>query len=315
MTPLLVSVIVITYNSSKTVLETLNSILIQSYGNIELIISDDCSSDNTVLVCNGWLGQHKDRFVSTNIATTERNAGISANCNRGWKAAKGEWIKLIAGDDILEKDCIKKYLEYINFHNDVHVLASRFQGFRVLEDGDRHYLQSHPHKKHFAFFTLSAEKQYRWLLTNSFNFAPSVIIKREMLESLDGFDEEFPFFEDLPMWLKITKRGIKINYLPETTVLYRIHDQSIRVASVGMFFNCNFRDSLHFFKKKHVYSHVPFYKLGFWQSEWAKSCQYWIIVKVFSNKKSWIAIFVYKLLLILDFSYLYNTLLKLTKGS
>lgn len=51
----LVSVIVITYNSSKYVLETLNSVAAQTYDNIELIISDDCSVDNTVEICRNWL--------------------------------------------------------------------------------------------------------------------------------------------------------------------------------------------------------------------------------------------------------------------
>lgn len=51
----LVSVIVITYNSSKYVLETLNSVAAQTYDNIELIISDDCSKDNTVEICRNWL--------------------------------------------------------------------------------------------------------------------------------------------------------------------------------------------------------------------------------------------------------------------
>ena len=63
----LVSVIVITYNSSKFVLETLESIYNQTYSNIELIISDDCSSDETINICQNWLYKNKNRFKNIEL--------------------------------------------------------------------------------------------------------------------------------------------------------------------------------------------------------------------------------------------------------
>ena len=67
----LVSVILVTYNSAKFVTETLESIKEQSYDNIELIITDDCSFDGTVEVCNNWIEKNKTRFVKTNIITVK----------------------------------------------------------------------------------------------------------------------------------------------------------------------------------------------------------------------------------------------------
>ena len=69
----LVSVTVITYNSSKTVLETLDSIKAQTYQNLELIVSDDCSTDDTVELCRNWIEQNKERFVRTELLTVEKN--------------------------------------------------------------------------------------------------------------------------------------------------------------------------------------------------------------------------------------------------
>ncbi|KAA6320476.1 putative glycosyltransferase EpsE, partial [termite gut metagenome] len=97
----LVSIVVITYNSSKYVLETLESAKVQTYQNIELIVSDDCSTDDTVDVCQNWLDENKERFVRTELLIVLKNTGVSANCNRGYKVAKGEWIKGVAGDDML----------------------------------------------------------------------------------------------------------------------------------------------------------------------------------------------------------------------
>ena len=96
----LVSISVITYNSSKYVIETLDSAKAQTYQNIELIISDDCSTDNTVEICKNWINDNKERFVRTELITVKKNTGISPNCNRANNAANGEWIKEIAGDEI-----------------------------------------------------------------------------------------------------------------------------------------------------------------------------------------------------------------------
>lgn len=64
---ILVSVVVITYNSEKYILETLESIKTQSYKNLELIISDDCSKDDTVMICRDWLDKEGERFIRTKL--------------------------------------------------------------------------------------------------------------------------------------------------------------------------------------------------------------------------------------------------------
>ena len=109
----LVSIAVVTYNSSKTVIETLDSIRDQTYLNIELIISDDCSKDDTVEVCRKWVEQNKDRFVRADVFNVEKNTGVSANFNRADAASRGEWGKPIAGDDLLLPNAIQEYVNYI----------------------------------------------------------------------------------------------------------------------------------------------------------------------------------------------------------
>ena len=64
---LLVSIVVITYNSSHYVLETLESIKSQTYKNIELIVTDDCSSDDTIFLCQNWIEKNKSNFVRTSL--------------------------------------------------------------------------------------------------------------------------------------------------------------------------------------------------------------------------------------------------------
>ena len=132
LTPL-VSVAVITYNSSNTVIETLDSIFAQTYPDLELIISDDCSSDNTVAVCRQWIAEHKTRFVYTTIIESPVNTGISANLNRAEDACKGNWVKGIAGDDLLLPECIETYMQYVGDRDDLPCVFSRVQCFSAID--------------------------------------------------------------------------------------------------------------------------------------------------------------------------------------
>ena len=111
----LVSVVVLTYNSSQYVIETLESIKAQTYNNLELIITDDCSEDSTVTLCRDWICVNNNRFVRAELIVSKVNTGIPANCNRGCRAARGEWFKEIAGDDILLEECMNPFLLYSKY--------------------------------------------------------------------------------------------------------------------------------------------------------------------------------------------------------
>src|SRR5574344_449604 len=110
---MLVSIIVITYNSSRFVLETLESAYRQTYQDIELIVSDDCSTDDTYDICQHWVSIHKERFVRSICTQTPRNGGICWNYNHALKFVQGDWIKYIAGDDILKDNSIERYTSNI----------------------------------------------------------------------------------------------------------------------------------------------------------------------------------------------------------
>ena len=109
----LVTVAIVTYNSAKYIEDALESVKNQTYKNIELIISDDASEDNTVEICRNWISKHKANFYAVKIITVEKNTGIPANFNRALNSASGEWIKFVAGDDIIYPDCIKDNIEFV----------------------------------------------------------------------------------------------------------------------------------------------------------------------------------------------------------
>ena len=110
----LVSVIIASYNSSGFIIETLESIRNQTWQEKELIISDDCSKDNTVEICKAWLNEHKADFRNTLLIEANKNTGVPANVNRGVKASSGEWIKILGADDTLKTDCIENNIREVS---------------------------------------------------------------------------------------------------------------------------------------------------------------------------------------------------------
>lgn len=216
-----VSVCLITYNSSSTVIETLNSILNQDYGseNIELVISDDASPDNTVNVLDEWVSSNKGAFSALIFIKNEQNGGISRNCNNVWKNATSNWIKTIAGDDLLLPSCITDNVEFSKKHKNASVIFSRMIHFK---EDDLSYSLVTPLDKNEPFFEMSSAAQFNYLSKSSFNFAPSSFISRTVLEKVGFCDEKYKLIEDLPLWLKLTSSGVRFYLMKKNTVSYRI---------------------------------------------------------------------------------------------
>jgi alpha-1,3-rhamnosyltransferase len=223
----LVSVPVITYNSSKYVIETLESIKAQTYQNIELIVSDDCSKDNTVDICRKWIEENKERFVRTEIITSDINTGVSANGNRGRNACKGEWIKGIAGDDILLPNCLEVYVKYINEHSEVVYVFSKVEAFGEntgLVDRFNNIIFD------YSFFDLSIDEQLKWCVAGPPQPIPAAtaFYNRYRLDKLDIYnDERIPMLEDAPKWIRCLRCGIRFHFISEPLVRYRVSQTSI----------------------------------------------------------------------------------------
>ena len=223
-----VSVIVVTYNSSKTVVETLDSIANQTYPNLELVVSDDCSTDNTVEICREWIEAHKERFVRTELLTVEKNTGVSANMNRAERACKGKWVKPIAGDDMLLPDCIETYLNYVERNSDAVYVFARMAFFGG--DEKNRISRSKWYTDHAgSFFGSSIEEQYDFLtLVGNCVPAASAFYNRASVETLGIVnDERIPFLEDAPKWINLLKKGVHFHYIDEETVKYRLSDTSL----------------------------------------------------------------------------------------
>ena len=221
-----VSVAVISYNAKNTIEATLDGILNQDCGarNIELIVSDDASSDNTVEVAEAWLARNGGAFQKVELIRNKLNGGVSKNCNVAWRACTSEWIKTIGADDILSQDCLSSNLEFIAGHADCNVVFSKMRWFGSLD-------RVTPEPSQLALFDLPALEQYKALRFGSFNFAPTSFIRKKALESVGYADERFRSIEDLPLWLSLTRHGYRLCFFDRITVHYRVADSITKSSS------------------------------------------------------------------------------------
>lgn len=218
----LVSILIITFNSSKTIIETLESAKQQSYKPIEIVVSDDCSNDDTVQKCKEWIEKNHSRFVNCKIVVAGENKGVSANCNQAIINATGEWAKLIAGDDIMMPDCIKDNIQYVKQNQDTFFVFTEMNMF-VVEDGRNKIVGHRPLDSFKSFFHKTSEEQHTELFKCNCVPAPTLFCHLETLRN-NLYKEEYRYCEDYPQWFLLTKKGFKLHMNPVTTVLYRVTD-------------------------------------------------------------------------------------------
>lgn len=257
-TIMLVSIIVVTYNSSKYVLETLNSISRQTYSDLELIVSDDCSTDNTLDICKAWVDTQKKRFVGSAIIQTPSNGGICRNYNFALKHAKGAWIKYIAGDDILENRCIERFVA--NIRPDTYLytcIAKHLQN----ETGEVLLYNT-------RIPDASAWRQARYMLKYLYGInGPTIFIEREHLKLLGGFEERYPMIEDWPIAIRYAIQGMRIGIVNEPLVKWRIYGDSI--SHSDYVFAQSLHDAWYDYTMRYCQRYfLPFHHYHHWLNHW-----------------------------------------------
>lgn len=227
----LVSVCVITYNSSNYILDTLESIKAQTYKKIELIISDDCSNDHTVDICQKWIQQNKDFFVRVEFIFSKKNTGISANCNRAYKRARGEWIKGIAGDDLLADNCIEKFVSYAKDKECLYFCKLDIFGDSIGVKKQNVYWENA-----YSVFSKKIDEQFKYFIEEG-NFipTPAMFVAKETMRNLNYFDERIKLCEDLPFFYKCLSARIKLVLLNETLVKYRVSSSSVQLSPLSRY--------------------------------------------------------------------------------
>lgn len=222
----LVSVRVVTYRSGKTVVETLESIKAQTYRNIELVVSDDCSPDDTVEVCRKWIEDNRGRFVNVELVTSNVNTGISSNANRGARCCHGVWIKGIAGDDMLIPTAIEDYIKFANeCPGNVRIIESQLELF--CSEGAVPESRIQEYEGYFRLENRPYQEQWKHCLQENIFVGPGYFYTRELFNEIGGFSSEYKNGEEWPFVYKVLKTGARIYCVDKKLVRYRMSLNSI----------------------------------------------------------------------------------------
>ena len=211
----LVSICLASYNQEKYIVECLDSILKQSYSNIEILISDDYSNDGTFEKIKKFYLKNKDHF-KIKIFRQNKNIGISKNFNFLYKYASGDYIVFFGGDDMMKKEKIKKQVRTLNLNPNSSFCYSNcdwiFQDKKLLNF------------QHFNFFHRPPNELVD--LLPDYNIpSPTIMINRKYIDQ-NPFDERLKYFSDFKQIVELWNQSKPV-YIPERLVIYRRHNESL----------------------------------------------------------------------------------------
>lgn len=243
----LVTVITLVYNTGSLVIEALESVKSQNYTNIQHIIVDDFSSDNSIEIVEKWLekNQYKIEFIKHS-----KNEGICKSLNDALRRAEGEYVTFVS-DDLLMPEKIYRQVElfknlpkdYGVVYSDAHLInekgnitGSLLQKFRKMEEGPSGII-------------------FEELFFGNFIHGSAALIKLSVFKKVGFFNEQL-IVEDIEMYLRIAQEFM-FKFNTYISAKYRIHPSSLlhkiglkgleaNIISLYPYYKYNFKTKKHF---------------------------------------------------------------------
>jgi glycosyltransferase involved in cell wall biosynthesis len=194
----LVSICIPSYNSALFIEQTLKSVLNQSYKNIEVIVVDDLSKDDTV----GKVKLVDDKRIK--LFVNETNLGVSQNWNRSIELASGEYIKIMGADDLLEPTCIEEQLNVFLHNKNNIVLVTSYKN--VINQNNKHIL----YKKTFNTSLIKGSTALKLSAidgTNLIGEPVAGLFKKTDFIKVGKYNSIFLYLIDMDLWKRLFTLG------------------------------------------------------------------------------------------------------------
>ncbi|GAB3828803.1 glycosyltransferase [Pontibacter rugosus] len=213
----LVSIICLCYNHERFLRAALDSVLAQTYPNLEIIIVDDCSTDGS----EGVIQEYLHKYPQLYFISTGHNRGNTAAFNIGWRASHGQFILDFATDDVLLPERVAQQVQHFQSLGPAYGVI--YSDAEYISDDSVHlYLHSSKYKP------APDGNVFTDVLQRYFICPPTMLIRREVFEYLGGYDESLAY-EDFDFWVRSARR-FKYAYLPQVTTRRRLHNRSLSSA-------------------------------------------------------------------------------------
>lgn len=194
----LVSIVIPAYNAEKTVIETLESVVNQTYKNIEVIVVDDGSSDNTFNVIKEFAKAYGNMKV-----LSKNNEGLPATRNYGFQYVTGEYLVFLDADDLLDASYVSSCVEQYHNNSQLDIVYTQTQLFE-RETG---LMESWDYSKESILWTNC--------------FTATAMMKSENLKAIGLYDTNLKFAEDWEMWIRMTAHFDNVYKINKPLFYYR----------------------------------------------------------------------------------------------
>ncbi|MDG6360461.1 glycosyltransferase family 2 protein [Glaesserella parasuis] len=225
----LVSVIIPCYNAENFVESAVRSIMEQTYSNLEIIVINDCSSDNTGEI----LKRLAEKDPRIKYIENEQNLKLPKTLNKGIKLSKGEYIARMDADDISFPERLEKQIAFLLSNSEIDLVSTNSQWIDENDD-ILDYRTTHPK------FHCEIQHVLPWKCPL---VHPSIIARRSFFIDLEGYKEDILFGEDYELWIRGWLEGKMYHCLPEVLLYYRSHKNQM----TGTGFNANNAKSIRSF--------------------------------------------------------------------
>lgn len=204
-----ISVVMAAYNAEKYLSEAMDSILAQTYGDFELIVIDDKSTDRSGQILQDYVRQDSRVVVLSN----PENLGLTKSLNKGLAIAQGEYIARMDADDICVPDRFARQVEFLDQNPDYSFVSCI--GRYIDEDG---------HEEQLRLFPETNEQIYAMMPKVDAVMHPGVMFRRADIAAIGNYCEDFRVVQDYDLWFRGMAAGYKFYNIQEPLVLFRRND-------------------------------------------------------------------------------------------
>lgn len=209
-----ISVVIPAYNSAAFILDALTSVERQTEKPLEVIVTDDASTDETISIVENFFAAHPHILGSL---LRNPHAGAGENRNRGIAKAQGTWIAFLDSDDVWHPKKIETVCQRINQQPSVDLWCHSYESDSLSKK-----------QKYLLYRSFNPQKTlFLNLYRNNIFLTSAVTVRRSFLQKSGGFDNSFPCAQDYDLWFRLALAGCQAGFIEDVLVSYRVRGGNI----------------------------------------------------------------------------------------